>query len=84
MKSDRGSAERPDEQDETGSPIRALTEQEMETGPDFVAKVRNKIYRRTATSQVASFSWHLPKMILLEAAGMLEHFCKSFGMGKGS
>lgn len=67
---------------ETGQRIPALMEQEHETSPDFVDRVRRKIYRRTATSQFASYSWHLPKMILIELASLLNHLFRAFGTKK--
>ncbi len=67
-----------------GEPIRGLTEQESETSPDFISKVRRKIYRRTVASQFASYSWHLPGVILMELAGLLSHFVKSSGKNKES
>ena len=58
---------------ELGEPIELLTRQEHETGADFLDLVRKKIRRRTVTSQVASFSWYLPRSVLLEMAGLLSH-----------
>jgi len=69
---------------ETGRPIRALAGQERETSPDFMTKVRNRIYRRTAASQVASFSWHLPKTILMEMARMIAYLARVFAANKES
>ena len=43
------------EQD-TGQPIRLLLQQELEPSHFFMQRVRGKIYRRTATSQLASYS----------------------------
>jgi hypothetical protein len=65
-------------------PIGALREQERETGPDFLAKVRNKIHRRTAASQLVSYSWHLPKVVLIEMASMLSHIFSAVGGKKES
>ena len=67
---------------EMGQRIPALLEQEHETSPDFVDRVRRKIYRRTATSQLASYSWHLPKTILIELASLLNHLFRTFGTKK--
>jgi hypothetical protein len=63
-------------------PIRVLADQEYEPSADFVAKVRRKIYRRTAASQLASYSWHLPKVILVELARLIGHFVNAFGTNK--
>jgi hypothetical protein len=65
-------------------PIRVLREQERETSPDFMNRIRGRIYRRTAASQVASYSWHLPKTILLELARLLSHIFRAFGTPKDS
>ena len=65
-------------------PIQELRDQELETLPDFMAKVRGKIYRRTAASQLATFSWHLPKVILMELATLLSHLFRAFGTKKDS
>ena len=60
-------------------PIHLLMEQEWETSPDFIKRVRASIHRRTAASQLASFSWNLPKAILMEMAGVLGHLFKTAG-----
>ncbi len=70
--------------EERERPIRALREQEHETSPDFMGRVRRKIYRRTAVSQVASYSWHLPKVVLMEVARLLGHLCRVFVTKKDS
>ncbi|MEO7145891.1 MAG: hypothetical protein ABI165_20550 [Bryobacteraceae bacterium] len=62
--------------------IEALRDQEQETSPDFVERVRGKIYRRATVSQFASYSWHLPKMILTELAGLLAHVFSAIGTKK--
>ncbi|MFN7939352.1 MAG: hypothetical protein U0R19_38860 [Bryobacteraceae bacterium] len=62
---------------ELGEPIELLSQQEHETGADFLDRVRNKIHRRSVTSQVASFSWYLPRSVLLEMAGLLSHVAQS-------
>ena len=63
-------------------PIRVLRDQEREPSPDFMNKIRRRIYRRTAGSQLASYSWHLPKMILIELARLIGHFVSAFGSTK--
>ena len=69
---------------DVGEPIGILRDQEMDTTPRFVEKVRRTIYRRTAASQLASYSWHLPKVILVEMASLLGHLVKMFGTNKES
>jgi hypothetical protein len=65
-------------------PIDSLREQERETAPDFLSKVRNKIHRRTAASQVASYSWHLPKVVLIEMASVLGYIFTAISGNKDS
>jgi hypothetical protein len=55
---------------EPDEPIVALAELEQDISPTFLAVVRKKIYRRTAASQVASFSWNIPRMIFFELANI--------------
>ena len=62
-------------------PIRALPLQERETSPDFLARVRRRIYRRSAASQFASYSWNLPKLILFELMSLLGHLFTISGTG---
>ncbi len=56
-----------------GEPIRELRELARETSPEFLSRVRRKIHRRSSISNVASFSWELPKMILLEMMELAGH-----------
>jgi hypothetical protein len=64
--------------DEVERPLHLLTEQEQETSPDFVAKVQRMILRRSAASQYVSFSWNMPKVVLVELAGILRHLVTIF------
>ena len=64
---------------EMGQPIRVLFDQELEPSPRFIEKVRRRIYRRATASQFASYSWHLPKMILMEMVSLVGHLVKAFG-----
>ena len=68
--------------EQMGQPIRILRDQEYEPSTDFIARVRRRIHRRTATSQVASYSWHMPKMILIEMISVIEHLLQAFGTSK--
>jgi hypothetical protein len=65
------------ESPDPGQPIELLAQQEHETSADFLHRIRNKIHRRAATSQVASFSWYLPRAVLLEMAELLGHVAQS-------
>ena len=62
--------------------IRVLADQEHQTSPDFMRRVRSRIDRRASTSQFASYSWYLPRTVLIEIAGMLGHFLRAFGAKK--
>jgi len=77
-----GSPGSPGDDQEREQRIRVLMEQEQETSPDFMDRVRRKIYRRATVSQVASYSWHLPKVILMELASLLSHLFRAFGTKK--
>jgi hypothetical protein len=72
----------PQDNSETGEPIEILKEQELETSARFLTQVRGKIYRRTATSQVVTYSWKLPGVSLLELARLLSYLLRSFGSSK--
>jgi hypothetical protein len=60
-------------------PIRELRDQERETKPDFLARVRNRIQRRTAAAQIASYSWNAPRLVLVEMASMLHYIFRMVG-----
>lgn len=67
---------------ETGPPIAELKEQEWEPSADFMARVRNKIHRRSTVSQVATFSWFMPKAVLIEMATLFGFLAKSIANPK--
>ena len=71
-----------DDQD-AGQPIAALSALEYETSPGFLSRVRRKIYRRTAYSQLASFAWHLPRMLLVEFLQLVGDLLNPRGPTKG-
>jgi hypothetical protein len=49
-----------------------------------MARVRRRIHRRSTVSQLASFSWSLPKAIITEMAGIIRHLFLALGGGKES
>ncbi len=49
-----------------GEPVLILADLEVDASSKFLDRIRRKIYRRTATSHIASFSWNAPKLILME------------------
>ena len=71
-------------EDDADLPIHSLKEQESDTAPDFLSRVRNSIHRRTTASQFASYSWHLPKVVLIEMASVLSHIFTAAGGKKDS
>ncbi len=60
----------PDDDQQLGEPIRALSELEQDTSPSFFNIVRKKIHRRIAVSQFLSFSWQAPKVVFVELGNM--------------
>lgn len=74
----------PDGEDvDTGLPIEVLSDLELPTRPGFMARVRNRIERRSITSQFVVFSWYLPKVVLLEFLQMLFEFISPSQRPKG-
>jgi len=63
------------------APIELLRTQTHEPSGEFLQRIRRTIHRRTATSQLASFTWHLPGTILIEIAGLLRHFVSTASGG---
>jgi hypothetical protein len=86
VRDERGSGDGipPDRDDvETGEPIAALSGIEVAPSPGFLARLRNRIERRTVTSQVASFAWHVPVAVLYEFLSMVFAFVGPQGDRKG-
>lgn len=74
---------RPSDDQELGAPIVDLLNLEQDISPAFLSSVRKKIYRRVTASQFASFSWELPRMILLEFWKMLVELSNPRASQKG-
>jgi hypothetical protein len=74
---------RPSDDQDLGPPIADLLNLEQDTSPAFLSSIRKKIYRRVMASQFASFSWDLPKMILLEFWKMLVELSNPRASQKG-
>lgn len=49
-----------------GQPIEDLSGFEYDASSSFLSRIRRRIHRRTATSQIVSFSWSAPFLVLLE------------------
>ncbi len=67
------------EDEQPDEPILALKDLEHETSSMFLTGVRRKIHRRTTASQIVSFSWQLPKTVLVELGRMFGELVKSIG-----
>ena len=65
-----------------GPPIRALRDLEREPSPRFIERLRRRIHRRTTTTQLVSYSWHMPIVVLAEMVGVFAHFLKAFSTKK--
>jgi hypothetical protein len=68
----------PDEDPRLGEPIAALNLLEQNAPAGFFGKIRKKILRRVATSQLASFSWQLPRVISIELLTMFVQILGGF------
>jgi hypothetical protein len=66
-----------------GTPAEELRQMEHSASPQFLMGVHNKIERRRTTGQLVSFSWSLPRVILMEMVGWLSQIQELFGGGKG-
>ena len=53
-------------EEEVGRPIAEIAELQQEVQPGFLVRLRRRIERRSLTSQFLGFSWHFPKLILIE------------------
>jgi hypothetical protein len=49
-----------------GEPVGVLATLEHEPSANFLGRIRRTIQRRTSVSQIASFSWNIPFVILME------------------
>ena len=52
-------------------PLRELADLAAETSAGFFARLRARISRRKLAAEVASFSWHLPVMVLVEFLNLI-------------
>jgi hypothetical protein len=66
-----------------GTPADELRSLEQGASPRFLLGVQNKIDRRRTTGQLVSFSWSLPKVILMEMVGWLSQIQELLGGTKG-
>jgi len=66
-----------------GPPITALMELEQDSSPSFLPVLRRRIYRRLTASQLASFSYNIPKLILAEVWTVLIQLFAPREPGKG-
>ena len=63
--------------EEMEQPIQVLRDQEHDTASDFLARVRNRINRRSSTAHVAAYSWNMPKIVVVEMISMFSHVLTS-------
>jgi hypothetical protein len=68
-----------DEAAELGRPVDELLQLEDGLSPQFLLGVRKKIDRRRTTGQLVSFSWNLPRVILMEMITWLSQIQELFG-----
>jgi hypothetical protein len=74
----------PEDRDvDPGRPVRGLGELEIEPSAGFLHRLRNKIERRSATSQFLSVTWYLPKLVLLEFVTIVFYFLRPADDGEG-
>lgn len=64
----------PDETIDTGTPIEALRDIQVETQPGFFGRLRNKIDRRLTTRDFVAFSWDAPREVIVEFIKFLFHW----------
>jgi len=58
-----------------GEPVAALAGLVQEPSPDFAARVRRRIERRSLASQFLLLTWHMPVAVLLEFLVMIVEIC---------
>jgi hypothetical protein len=73
----------PTDDKDLGEPIADLLNLEQDTSPTFLSVVRRKIYRRSTTAQFVSFSFDLPKIILVEFWNMIVQLLSHRSTQKG-
>ena len=74
----------PDDRDvDPGQPVRSLSELEVQPSAGFLDRLRNKIDRRSVTSQFLSVTWYLPKLVLLEFVTIVFYFLRPADDGEG-
>ena len=77
-----GGPPHPDDID-IGEPIRALSEIGLEPRKGFFDKLRRKIERRSFTSHLATFTWEVPRLFLLEMLALIFQFFDRPGRDQG-
>ena len=60
-------------------PIAVFAKQEEHAPADFIAKLRRRIHRRAASSQVVALFWELPGAVLIEMAKLLGELVGAVG-----
>ena len=75
MSSDGGNGPGPEQEE----PIRSLAGQEDQAASDFIPKLRRRIHRRATSSQVVSFCWELPQIVLFEMVHLVAEVAAAVG-----
>lgn len=64
-----------DDEIDPGAPVEMLAGYEYTPSSGFIGRIRRSLHRRSAVSQLASFSWNAPTLVFREFWGfMAEHF----------
>ena len=79
---DDSATSRGDDEVDPGTPVEMLADFEHVPSSSFLGRVRRSIHRRSAVSQLASFSWNAPLLVSREFWSFVaEHFFPK-GTGK--
>lgn len=82
MSDDRDDTKNDEGMEDSGELTALLTRQEEPGSDDFLPRLRRKIHRRSTGTQLATFSWELPKSVLLELAHLIKELFFIVGSGK--
>lgn len=72
-----------DEPVDAGEPIAVLADFDEPVSTGFLTRLRRKIDRRVLTSQFATATWEMPKIILIEFLGMIFEMFQPRTVDKG-
>lgn len=69
---------RPDPEDLTD----LLTRQEEQGSDDFLHALRRRIHRRSLSAQIATFTWELPKPVMVQLLNLVQEVFLAVGSRK--